>query len=36
MNDFIDINDISTYPMEFKKFCNDKRDIIKAEKIIIL
>lgn len=29
MNDFIDINDISTYPMEFKKFCNDKIDILK-------
>ena len=29
MNDFIDINDISTYPMEFKKFCNDQIDILK-------
>ena len=29
MNDFIDINDISTYPIEFKKFCNDKIDILK-------
>ena len=29
MNDFIDINDINTYPMEFQKFCKDKVDILK-------
>lgn len=29
MNDFIDINDISTYPIEFKKFCKDNENILK-------
>ena len=29
MNDFIDINDINTYPVEFQKFCKDKVDILK-------
>lgn len=29
MNDFIDINNINTYPMEFKKFCKDNVDILK-------
>lgn len=29
MNDFIDINDTNTYPIEFKKFCKDNENILK-------
>lgn len=29
MNDFIDINDANTYPIELKKFCKDNQDILK-------